>query len=168
MFWKIWGGECTQTAESGFKELWKEQIPSQVWVTQVKRDLTCPTSTATERRNTNTGIWLEVARIKGELGSEAGKPSKSLTYELSCGKLKWVPSGAWNNFVSAVRAQGLLRMAVCPFHALHAWCTRHRRERVEGRREQEEKAVLGTQTQAVAFGRGSGYLPACPTRESLR
>lgn len=63
----------------------------------------CFISIVIERRNINIGIWLEVARIKDELGSEVGKFSKSLMYELSCGKLKWVLSGVWNNFVFVVR-----------------------------------------------------------------
>lgn len=63
------GGESMQIAESGFKELWKEQIPYQVPVAQAEKNLTCSRSKATERRNINADPWLEVVRIRVELRS---------------------------------------------------------------------------------------------------
>ena len=50
------GGESMQTADSGFRELWDEQILSQVWMAQAKKNLIGSTSKATKRRNENIGI----------------------------------------------------------------------------------------------------------------
>lgn len=42
-----------QTAESESRGLWEKQVPSQVWVAQARKNLTCCTSK--ERRNRNIG-----------------------------------------------------------------------------------------------------------------